>query len=242
MKLFGTILAGLVGAAVLGTSLVGCGGSTIDPSGDQSYVRAIHLASNVGAVDVLAGGATLTGNLSPLASFPAAGEPFAAVDRGETTVIVRPTGTTTNAIQGTIDLSGGDLVSIVAAGAGEVTPGGDDSYRLIRIADDASELDRSRANLRVLHAAIGVGNVDVYLVPGSAEAVTGTPVLTNVARYQVSALQAVAPGSYTIFVTPTGTTEAAIRREVTLTAGYFVVAAENTDGAALRVYGTAELP
>lgn len=237
MKTFGLFLAGVLAAA-----LVGCGGSTIAPQADPSYVRAIHLASDVTNVNVLFGGSTFVGNLSPGVSAPPNGQSFRVVDRGETTVEIRPSGTATNALETTADLSGNDLVSLIVAGSATATAGSTDALRLVRIADAKGDLDRTKANLRIFHGAIGVGNVDVYLTPGDAATITGTPVLSNVPRYAVSDLQEVAPGTYTVFVAPTGTTTAAIRQVVDLQAGYFVVAAETIGGASLSVYGTTTLP
>ena len=64
--------------------------------------------------------------------------------------------------------------------------------------------------LRAIHAGLDVGNVDIYATPTTTDAITGAPLLANVALNTVSAYLARATGAFAARVTAAGSTTAVI--------------------------------
>lgn len=60
--------------------------------------------------------------------------------------------------------------------------------------------------VRAIHAAFGVGTVDIYATPTATSPLTGTPLFRGVATEAVSAYQNVAPGAFAAQIAATGST------------------------------------
>jgi hypothetical protein len=171
---------------------------------EQGRVRAVHAVGNAPAVDILVDGEVVT---------PAAGlsygnkTSYIDADEGNRAVAVRATGTTLNLLTFTAPVAADADYTVIAAGRIGATSG--PTPRLISITDNAAPTT-GNANVRVVHASPSAGNVDVYVTAPGADIATATPVLTNVAFGAVANLANVAPGTYRIRVTPTGTKTVAI--------------------------------
>jgi hypothetical protein len=125
-------------------------------------------------------------------------------------------GASTRLVDTTLTLESGRRYTILYAGrtlAGNTDPAAD---RLVLIADDVPSPGASNVALRVIHAAVGTGPVDVFLAKAGANAITSPAVtpLRNVAYLGQSAYLTlptrprVADSLYTITVTGAGSTTA----------------------------------
>ena len=200
-----------------------------DPAGPtaQGRVRAVHAVGNAPAVDILVDGEVVT---------PAAGLSFGNktnyIDAGEgnRAVAVRATGTTLTLLSFTAPVVANTDYTVIAAGRVGATTG--PTPRLIPVTDNAAP-SAGNANVRVVHASPSAGNVDVYVTAPAADIAAATPVLTNVAFGAVASLANVAPGTYRIRITPTGTKTVAIdANNVTIAAnGKYLAIAVGDNGA-----------
>jgi hypothetical protein len=76
----------------------------------------------------------------------------------------------------------------------------------VQILEDAVPTPGSSIALRAIHAAAGVGTVDIYLTPTSTSAITGAPAIPGLAFGAASAYATLSPGAFAARVTESGST------------------------------------
>jgi hypothetical protein len=200
-------LAALVLAALTFAGTAACGGDDPAPTEpEQGRVRVVHAIGNAAAVDILVDGIVVSsttplsyGTKTNYVSLPAGPRQFA----------LRLAGTTTNVVTFGLTVFANQDQSILAAG--RLDGGTAPQERLVPIRDGASPA-AGQASLRVVHASPPVGNVDVYVTAPGADIAMATPVLSNVIFGAVQDPLTLAPGTYRIRVTPTGSKTVAIDR------------------------------
>jgi hypothetical protein len=126
---------------------------------------------------------------------------YVALNAGENRVVVTATGVTgSTAIDATLDLAGGDLKTVIAAG---VLADGLDTL----VFDDNNRRVATEAKLRVIHGAVEAPTVDVFLVPTDAGGTGSTlignsmPALDDFTFGESSGYVGVAAGDYVVFIT-----------------------------------------
>jgi hypothetical protein len=137
------------------------------------------------------------------------------------------TGGMAAAIDGTLNLAAGDLLTIIAAGSVGV------EIEALVFPDDNRSVFTA-AKLRVIHGAVEAQVVDVYLVP-AAEAGEGVgnaePALPNFAYGTSSGYLNVAAGDYVVFITDTDGNELFKSGTLTLeTGGVYTAVARLNNG------------
>ncbi len=196
-----------------------------DPLGQLApigYVRVVHASPDAPAVDVLVDEATALTNVAYRAA-----SAYLTVAPGERRLRVRATGTTTTVIDATASIENRGVYTVIASGLlADIEP--------IIAVDTLSNPAAGNVKIRVIHAAPGAGNVDVYATAPGADINAATPVLTNVPFRGVSGFLEVPAGSYQLRVTPAGTKTVAIDATVFLGAGQLrtVVATDAPGGGA----------
>lgn len=140
-------------AGTLCFAAMGCGGD----SESTSHVRVIHMAPAAGDVDVAVDGAA-TAAITAL-GFQEATD-YVALPAGPHDFAVRPTGTSTVALAvADLDLPAGGMHSVVAWGSSTV--------KGVVVNDSLAGLAAGSIRLNVVHAAEGVGQVDLWAIPTS---------------------------------------------------------------------------
>ncbi len=76
----------------------------------------------------------------------------------------------------------------------------------IRIMEDDVPTPGSSIAVRAIHAAAGVGNVDVYLTPTATSPISGAPAFAGLAFGTSSSYSTVTPGAFAARVAPAGST------------------------------------
>lgn len=193
-------------------------------TGTQAQVRVVHASANAPNVDVLVNNDIVLSNV-PYTQFST----YLPVPSGAQRLRVRPAGGTNAVIDVTPILAANSSYTVLAVGpVSAIEP--------LLLQDDRTAPTAGNVKVRVVHAAPGAGNVDVFVTDPNASLATATPVLTNVAFKVASNFLSVPAGTYRIRVTPTGNRNvvAIDVPSVTLTAGQIVtaVAAENVGGGA----------
>ncbi len=89
--------------------------------------------------------------------------------------------------------------------AGFARPGGNPA-NTIRIIEDAVPTPGAQIAVRGLHAAAGIGNVDIYLTPTATSPISGSPAIPGLAFGQASAYTTLAPAAFAVRVTESGST------------------------------------
>ncbi len=92
---------------------------------------------------------------------------------------------------------------------GYARAGASPKQRIVNITDALPATPTGIA-FRAIHAGLDVGNVDIYATPTTTDAITGAPLLANVALNTVSAYLARATGAFAARVTAPGSTTAVI--------------------------------
>lgn len=155
-------LAGLPILGILIASLAaapGCGDSRSNR--DRAFLRALHLSPTAPAVDVFL-------NDVPQAVVTAlafqAGTAYLSLEQGVYNVDVSATGGTPAqaVLSSTFPLFGGQTATFVAFGNLA-------AIQSLVLFDDLSDTDADRIRVRAIHAASGVGQVDIYEVSNPAE-------------------------------------------------------------------------
>lgn len=171
---------------------------------DSALVRVVHASPDAPNVDVLVDGEVA---LTDVPFRAASG--FLSVPAGARRVQVRPTGTTSDVIDATLDLGVNRVYTVLATGlVADLQP--------VVVEDDPTAPVNGEAKIRVIHAAPAAAGVDVYATAPGADLDAATPVLANVGFRAVSDYLTVPAGTYQLRVTETGTTNVAIDAEVTL--------------------------
>lgn len=165
-------------------------GSTvrIDARGPTAFLRVLHLSPDAPEVDVF-----VDDGASPLVSelaFPE-GTPYLAVEAGTYDVDVAPSGTSADdsvlAVDG-LALAADTYYTAVAIN--EVA-----ALTALPLVDDYTELAAGNIRIRAIHAAPGVGEVDIWNIP---ETGAPAPLWTDVDFGAAGGALDVAAGAYTI--------------------------------------------
>lgn len=181
--------------ALLGSTLLtlACGDSS------RGNLRVVHASPDAPNVDVLVDAKTVLTNVAYQT-----GSDYQKVDTGSRHIQVRPTGTTTNVIDTTLDVSNKSYYTVLAVGRVA-----DNSLTALALTDDNTAPASGNFKLRLVHASPSAGPVDIYIgAPGSG--VGGTPTLTNVPFKAASQYFSEPAGSYEVYITPTGSKTVAI--------------------------------
>jgi hypothetical protein len=191
--------------------VAGCGsgsGTITPPAASLAQVRVVHASPDAPNVDVLADGSRVLTNVPYTAS-----SGYLPVPAGTRNVRVNPTGSSTSVINTDLNLIGQTSYTVLATGrVANIAP--------LALLDDRSAPTAGNAKVRLVHAAPGAANVDIYVTAPSASLVGETPVLSNVPFRAASDYLELPAGSYQIRITPTGTQTVAIDTgAVTLNAG-----------------------
>jgi hypothetical protein len=212
-------------------SLVVLNGSDVAEifSEDQGAgVRVVHASSDAPNVDVY-----VDGQLTPLENIPfgtvapfAYLDGYAALPAGETRVQVTGTGT---GLGQDGDLAVIDATLPLVNGQGYTVLAVDELNNITALVEeDQVRSIATQASLRIVHASVAAGNVDIYLVPGTQDGIgNADPALSDVPFKAVTDYLPIADGTYNVYIAPAGTGTPAITAEgVELNAGgvYTVVA------------------
>lgn len=181
-------------ACLLVTVVTGCGSN----NSDEAQVRVLHASPDAPNVDVLIDGAPILENVSYLTA-----SDFLPLDAGHRQVTVTAAGTSRPVIDARVDLADDTSYVIIAAGnlAG-ISP--------IVVTADRTPPTAGNAKVRVLHAAPGAPNVDVYVSAPGGDISVSEPTLKNVPFGNISDYLTVPAGQYDLAVTVAGTKTVAI--------------------------------
>jgi hypothetical protein len=113
-----------------------------------------------------------------------------------------PANTTVLAEQ-TFNFEAGKYYTVLHAGFART---GGNPANSIRILEDAVPTPGTSIAVRAIHAAAGVGNVDVYLTATTTTAISGAPAIAGLAFGTSSAYLTRAPGAFATRVTAAGST------------------------------------
>lgn len=190
--------------AVAALGLAACSDDNATNPLDTALVRVVHASPDAPNVDVLVDGDLALTNVP----FRAASG-FLTVPAGPQRIQIRPTGTSTDVIDVTLDFGVNRVYTVLATG--EVA-----DLQPLLVEDDPTAPADGQARIRVIHAAPAAGGVDVYATAPGADLDAATPVLSDVPFRAVSEYLAVPAGTYQLRVTTAGTTTVAIDATITL--------------------------
>lgn len=184
---------------------LGCGSGSNTPA---ARLRVVHASPNAPAVDVLVdnnrevSGAPYTTSSAYLNLVP-----------GTRNIKVNAAGTATTVINANLPLASGTDTTVIATNRlASIEP--------LVLTDNNTAPTAGNIKLRLVHAAPGAGNVDIYVTAPDANLATATPNFTNVAFKGVAPYLSVPAGTYRVRITPTGTKTVAIDSgSVALTSG-----------------------
>ena len=159
----------------------------------QGRVRVVHAISNVPTTDVLFGTTTVK---TALAYKGAHG--YANVAAGAQTIKVRKAGATADLVSAQQTVAQSKDYTIVAMGT-EAAP------QHLVLTDDYTAPAANKAKIRFVHAAIGQGNVDAYVVKQAGDLATAQPKAANLAPKAASAYVEVDADTYIVILTTAGT-------------------------------------
>ena len=174
----------------------------------QAQVRVVHASPDAPNVDVQVDNATVLSNVPFKGS-----SPFLNVNAGGRNLKVRAAGTTTTVIDATPTLTAGKAYTVLATGrVASIAP--------LVLEDNLMNPAMGNIKLRLVHAAPGAGNVDIYVTSPTADIATASPTVPNVPFRAASAYLEVPAGTYRVRITPVGTKTVAIDvNNVALTSG-----------------------
>ncbi len=191
--------------AVSAALLTACGGDgAAGPTQVKVLVRFVHAVADTSALDVRVN-TRLTLKLTGVVY--GAATDYDTVASNSVTVTSQPSPSTSvdaprsiASIRG-ITVPNGAAVTFVAGGQARDTVGAA-AAGVTAYLDDLSAPASGQARLRVINASSDAGAVDVYLTP-TAGVVPATPTFAGV-DYKSQVNQTVAPGAYTVTITPLG--------------------------------------
>lgn len=176
-------------ALALAAVVVACGGGE-DLS--KAQVRLVNASSGYAALDLVVDDQRLQGSVAYGGTAS-----YAEVDPDETATKVTLPGSTTALVSTTPALNEGDRYTLVAYGA-------EGALAAVLLDDNADEPDSGKAQVRVLNAAPGVGNVDVYLTAADAPLADAEALQSAAAAGVVSAFTEVDAATWRLRVTAAG--------------------------------------
>ena len=139
----------------------------------ETYVRVVHLSPDAPAVDVYANGAAVLNDVT----FPI-GSDYLVVPDGEYTFEVAPAGTTAAdvlPINLTAILEADTYYTAIAHGYLDPT-NGSNGFAITPFVQDMSEITEGTFRVQVIHAAAGLGQVDIWNI---TDADSPTPLIEN---------------------------------------------------------------
>jgi hypothetical protein len=185
-------------------------GARVLSAGTPASLRVVHASADAPAVDIVANDNFAAPLVQDLA-FPQA-TAFVDVPPAPYNVKVTAANTTTAVINANVTLQPATSYTVMAVNnLASIEP---------LIATDDPRRIATAAKLRVIHASPAAANVDIYVTSPGAPIATLQPTLAGVAFKANSGFLQLAPGSYTVTVTPAGTRTPAIGPvDITLEAG-----------------------
>lgn len=185
---------------------------------DNAYLRVMHASPDAPNVDVLVDG------FAVLTDVPfQAGSGYLAVSPGSREVAIRVTGTTTIALQQSLDLLKDGYYSVIAQN--NVANIG------LKVIDDTERFNNATIDVSVAHASPGAGNVDIY-VSQNEVALPAAATLPDVPFDAFASLLDVANGNYQVRLTANTSTDVVYDSgELPVAADVTIVAVDSTQGA-----------
>lgn len=207
-------------------ALVLCASMAVAQSGN-GRVRVVHASPDAPAVDIYVNGGKVLENL-PFREY----SEYLALPAGSYSVDIKVTGTDTLVKNVPISVAAGKDYTAMAVGyAGGNTPG----FDVMWLEDDNSLPADNGVKLRVVHAAPGAPQVDVYVTTPFETLMGKNPVLNNVPFKVASGYLTVPIGMYQARVAVAGTKTVAIDSHRLVTWANMirtVVAVDNKGGGA----------
>lgn len=192
MRLFSIAVVRSVLAVAAAASIIACDDDASGPS-NTGRVRVVHAVSNVTGVDVLLNTTSYKTNLAYKSS-----EGYRSTASGATAVKIRKTGSTTDLTTVNQNIANAADYTVFAAGT-EAAP------QSFLFADNNSAPAAGKVKLRAVHAAIGRGAVDVYILGNANELANATPARANLAEKAASDYIVRDAGTFVIILTTAGT-------------------------------------
>jgi hypothetical protein len=203
----------------------GASSSIVRDAATPAALRVVHASPDAPAVDVVANNNFAAPLVSNLAYPQATG--FLDVPPATYNVKVAAAGTNTAVINADLALQPAVRYMVLAVNRlASIEPlvATDDARRVV-----------TAAKVRIIHASPTAANVDIYVTAPGASIAAIAPTLANVAFKANTGFLQLAPGSYSVTVTPAGSKTAAIGpASITVNAGgvYTVVARDPLPGSA----------
>ena len=140
---------------------------------EEAFVRVVHLSPDAPAVDVYANGSAVVDN----AAFPG-GTGYLTVPVGDYTFEVAPAGTSADDVLPlnlSATLETDTYYTAIAHGYLD-TANGDNGFAITPFVQDMSEITEGNFRVQVVHAAAGLGQVDIWNI---TDAENPTPLIEN---------------------------------------------------------------
>jgi hypothetical protein len=168
-----------------------CGGSSAPPNASVAQIRVMQGSPDMGDVDVLVDGNTLTTNLSWRNVFPLPSTKYTSVAAGNMHFQEFPSGTTSSSVVDTnLALSPNAFFTVLTVGER-----GAGSLATLLLTDEHTPPTSGELKLRFVHGASSIGTVDIYTTANPSDAVPATATLSAFTYKSVSSyLQFAGPG------------------------------------------------
>lgn len=137
--------------SILATSvlLAGCSDDDDNPATEYSYVRVLHAVPSAPNVDVVVDGSTVAENVAYQQ-----GSDYLRVTPGTREIELIPTGSDSVALSEELTLAANSYYSVLVQNGEGLA---------LNVLDDTSRVKNGTTDVTVVHAAGGVGNVDIYV-------------------------------------------------------------------------------